>query len=71
MKRMSAIKGNALKALRNKRLSQLKTEAEEVAPVVEEVVVEPQVVEKPKPKPKAKKSKAKSVKKNGGTKKTV
>ena len=71
MKRMSAIKGNALKALRNKRLSQLKTEAEEVAPVVEEVVVEPQVVEKPKPKLKAKKSKAKSVKKNGGTKKTV
>ena len=51
MKRIPAINGKALKALRNKRLSQLKTEAEEVAPVVEEVVVEPQVVEKPKPKP--------------------
>jgi hypothetical protein len=70
MKRIPAINGKALKALRNKRLSQLKTEAEEVAPVVEEVVVEPQVVEKPKPKPKKSKAK-KSVKKNGGTKKTV
>lgn len=49
MKRIPAINGKALKALRNKRLSQLKTEAEEVAPVVEEVVVEPQVVENQSP----------------------
>lgn len=77
MKRIPAVRGKDLKALKNKRLSELSatcklgcncdTEVKEVAKVVEEPVEVPKAV-----KPKKKTSKAKkSVKKDGSTKKTI